>query len=196
MEATMAGGDIHTRIARDGWSPEQIAGRLKQEAGGETIISFKSIYKYLYTAYGQWLCLYLRYKRYRPRPRKERRASRELIKNRVFIEERPMVINHRRRYGDFEGDTLGAPPRQIENREHETLGVPTYFCHPYSSWEKGTVEHAFWMLQKYIPKGKSLRYYTHERIAALVARLNHTPRKCLGYRTPYEVFKGQLVLPT
>lgn len=233
---------VHEKL-RIGWSPEQIAGRLKLENGGRTIVGFKGIYKYLYSAYGQPYCQYLRYKRYSPKIREYKKTSRELIKNRVGIEQRPVAINERRRYRDFEGDTLGAPARQrerlagladrrsrylmaekikglgdtipafrdmlsqvrdprsvtldngIENQRHEELGLPTYFCHPYSSWEKGTIEHAFWMLRKYIPKRKPLRYYAKERIAAIVDQLNRTPRKCLGYRTPYEVFKGQLRLP-
>ena len=89
------------------WSPEQIAGRWKRDTG--QVIHYTSIYKYLYSAYGQGLCQHLRYKRYKRKKRIRIKSPREIIKNRVFIENRPEIINQRERYGDFEGDTLGTP---------------------------------------------------------------------------------------
>ena len=99
---------------RIGWSPEQIAGRLKLENANKSVIGFKSIYKYLYTVDGQHLCQYLRYKRVKRRKRNQVKSIKEIIKNRVFIDQRPEVINQRIRYGDFEGDTLGIPRKTKE----------------------------------------------------------------------------------
>jgi transposase, IS30 family len=75
----------------------------------------------------------------------------------------------------------------IENRDHETLGVPTFFCDPYSSWQKGGVEHAIKMIRRYIPKRVDIGLYPSWYISMVIRRLNHTPRKSLGYKTPYEV---------
>ena len=76
-----------------------------------------------------------------------------------------------------------------ENVRHKSLGIPTYFCHPYSSWEKGSIENVFQRLRRYIPKGSDIADFSDEEIASIVERMNNTPRKCLGFKTPAEVFK-------
>jgi IS30 family transposase len=77
-----------------------------------------------------------------------------------------------------------------ENAEHaqvsESLQLPVYFCHPYAAWEKGTVENINGRIRRVIPKGALITHYSHEAIGALEKRLNTTPRKCLGFRTPLE----------
>jgi transposase, IS30 family len=79
----------------------------------------------------------------------------------------------------------------IENKHHEdvakALCVQTFFCNPYSSWEKGSVENTIGRIRRFIPKGADLNDYSDEDIAAIEHWLNHTPRKCLGYKTPYEI---------
>lgn len=84
----------------------------------------------------------------------------------------------------------------VENARHGELGVETYFCHPYSSWEKGSVEQGIGVIRKYIPKKSDLAVYTPTRIRAIVEAINTTPMKCLDYRTPKEVFEEQLSLIT
>jgi len=76
----------------------------------------------------------------------------------------------------------------VENARHEELKVKTYFCHPYSSWEKPIVENTFGRLRRFIPKKTSLTNYTDEQISPIIEMMNDTPRKKLGYRTPREVF--------
>ncbi len=74
------------------------------------------------------------------------------------------------------------------HREITTLtGMLVYFCHPYHSWEKGTVENTNGRIRRSIPKGISIDSLTDEYIAALEYKLNSTPRKCLQYLTPYEM---------
>jgi transposase, IS30 family len=77
-----------------------------------------------------------------------------------------------------------------ENSYHKHLkkvtGVDVFFCHAYHSWEKGTVENTIGRIRRFIPKGKSIDYLTDEEIKEVEYRLNSTPRKCLGYLTPYE----------
>lgn len=79
----------------------------------------------------------------------------------------------------------------IENRDHETvarsLKITTYFCNPYHSWEKGGVENTIGRIRRYIPKGANIADYSDADIAAIEYWLNHTPRKCLNWKTPYEI---------
>lgn len=67
------------------------------------------------------------------------------------------------------------------------LGVKIYFCHPYHSWEKGSIENVNGVIRRTIPKGSDLSRYSRQFIRALEEKLNSRFMKCLGYRTPYEV---------
>lgn len=79
----------------------------------------------------------------------------------------------------------------IENKWHEkiakTLSVKTYFCKPFHSWEKGTVENTIGRIRRFIPKGANVNDYSRQYIAKIEHWLNHTPRKCLKFKTPYEI---------
>jgi IS30 family transposase len=83
-----------------------------------------------------------------------------------------------------------------ENTNHkqisESLTMDVYFCHAYHSWERGTVENTNGRIRKFIPKGMSMDQITEKEIAAIEVRLNNTPRKCLGYMTPYEKLQEYL----
>ena len=68
------------------------------------------------------------------------------------------------------------------------LEVEYYFCHPYSSWERGLNEHTNGLIRQYAPKGSSFSHLNKEQLKQIMRNLNHRPRKSLGYRTPYEVF--------
>ena len=86
-----------------------------------------------------------------------------------------------------------------ENTNHpevtKHLKIPVFFCHPYHSWEKGTVENTVGRIRRSIPKGTDLTPLTHEQVSLLQATLNNTPRKCLGYLTPYEKISGKTPKP-
>jgi IS30 family transposase len=75
----------------------------------------------------------------------------------------------------------------IENKQHTILGVPTFFCEPYSSWQKGSVENANKMLRRYFPKGTNFRTVSQKKIDMAVFLINNKPRKILGYKTALEV---------
>lgn len=75
----------------------------------------------------------------------------------------------------------------IENREHEKLGIPTFFCDPYSSWQKGGVENANKMIRRYFPKGTDWGVVPQREIDRVVQLINKKPRKILGYRSSLEV---------
>jgi len=71
-----------------------------------------------------------------------------------------------------------------------TLDCDYYFCHPYSSWERGLNEYTNGLIRQYFPKGSSFADITSKKIQEVEDKLNHRPRKTLGWRTPYEVFYG------
>ena len=87
-----------------------------------------------------------------------------------------------------------------EFAEHELMGAylkaDIYFAHPYSSWERGLNENSNGLLRQYFPKGMDLTEITDEQVQMAVDRLNHRPRKVLGFRTPHEVFFGVDILYT
>jgi transposase, IS30 family len=83
-----------------------------------------------------------------------------------------------------------------ENTKHmmvtKILGIKTYFCDPYSSWQKGSVENVIGLIRQYIPKGTDLNVITEDQIKEIEYKLNNRPRKCLGYRTPHQVLSKHL----
>ena len=69
--------------------------------------------------------------------------------------------------------------------------VLVYFAHPYSSWEKGTVENLNGLFRRFIPKGKSIRDFSAEYISNVVSWINSLPRKILHYSTAEECFLSE-----
>jgi IS30 family transposase len=229
------------RLIREEWSPEQVVGRLEQEQG--IGISHEWIYQYLYAdkrsggdLYRSLRCQKVRRKRYGAYDR------RGIIPNRVSIEERPAIVDARRRLGDWEGDTVigkahrGALVTLVERKSKYTviravlrkiaeavrnavkhglsphqdrvhtitydngreftdhagmardLETQIYFAHPYASWERGLNENTNGLIRQYFPKHRDLTTVTHAEVEHAMHKLNHRPRKSLGFRTPYEVF--------
>lgn len=86
-----------------------------------------------------------------------------------------------------------------EFADHEAIGkalnAAVYFAHPYHSWERGVNENTNGLIRQYFPKSTNLRKVTTDEVQQMVSRLNNRPRKCLGYRTPHEVFYGLEVQP-
>lgn len=233
--------DFIVRRLKKGWTPEQIAGRLKHRHKKLPYISAKGIYKWLYSVHGQEYCPLLCSEQTKPRKHRKK-AERSLIHNRMGIEKRPSKANKRLEYGHYETDAAVSGKRHdstaalsvlherkaryvrlrkipnlkpatfahalttmaedlqrktitydngIENRNHEdvssALNVSNYFCNPYHSWEKGGVENTIGRIRRYIPKGSNLADYSDKDIAKIEHWLNHTPRKCLNFKTPYEI---------
>jgi len=71
----------------------------------------------------------------------------------------------------------------------QALGCKTYFAKPYHSWERGQNENANGLLRQYFPKAMGLLDVTTRQVMEAVHKLNNRPRKCLGFKTPYEVFR-------
>ena len=70
----------------------------------------------------------------------------------------------------------------------QKLDCKTYFAKPYHSWERGQNENANGLLRQYFPKGMELIDIAVEEVLKAVDKLNSRPRKCLGFKTPYEAF--------
>ena len=68
------------------------------------------------------------------------------------------------------------------------LEADVFFAHPYHSWERGTNENTNGLLRQFFPKAMSFTNLTGIDVDDAAYKLNHRPRKCLGYRTPHEVF--------
>ncbi len=222
----------------DGQSPEAIAGRLKYQEKDLSNVSKDTIYRFLRTPYGKIVGLKLKRKK---RPKKCQKVKK--LRDRVFIDKRPKVIEKRGRVGDIEGDfiisgrngrgiLLGVVDRKIrvvfleiihrvtidevhsalmrikkrfpemktlsiDNdilfRMHKTLAklleVTIYFCHPYHSWEKGSIENVNKAIRKFIPKGSNLSLYDCDDIQAIEDFLNDRFMKCLQYFTSREKLK-------
>lgn len=70
----------------------------------------------------------------------------------------------------------------------ENTGLKIYFADAYAAWQRGTNENTNGLLRFYFPKGTDFRRISEKALAKAVQKLNNRPRKCLGYRTPQEVF--------
>jgi len=85
-----------------------------------------------------------------------------------------------------------------ENAEHEKisecLNVDTYFCNPYHSWKKGSVENAIGLIRAYLPKKTDFKKISVDEIKLIEHLLNTRPRKCLGFKTPLEVYREAVAL--
>ncbi len=222
-----------------GWSPEQIAGRIRIDIPGKSV-SHETIYQYIFKK-ERSLTHYLFCGRKRRRKRMNKRSRRVMIPGRVGIEERPQGAATREEIGHWEADTavsrqskkalmvlqerklgltlieriprcapvemnaalikrLSSFPDRFrksitfdngqENRAHrklqKILGVNTYFCNPYSSWEKGSVENAVGLTRRVWPKKTDYALISCEEISMLEYRLNTRPRKRFGYLSPIE----------
>ena len=70
------------------------------------------------------------------------------------------------------------------------LNAKFYFAHPYSSWERGLNENTNGLIRQYIPKKTDFKQVSQKQIDTVMEKLNNRPRKCLGFKTPNQVFFG------
>ena len=85
-----------------------------------------------------------------------------------------------------------------ENTEHllvnKRLGTESFFCEPYHSYEKGSIEQAIGLLRRWIPKGCDLSKVSSRQLKKIEKRINARSRKCLQYLTPSEIYKNCVAL--
>jgi IS30 family transposase len=219
-----------------GESPPNISGRLKKLKGGD--VSKNSIYRYIKSPYGRKIEAWRKKKKTRKR---WKRVIAEKLKDRNFIDKRPLYINTRKRIGDGEADFIvsgksGAgillvvvdrksrmpylekillvsiheveksflrikkrfpelksitTDNDILFQKHKDLekilNIKIYFCHPYHSWEKGTVENVNKYIRRDIPKGSNISKYSRQFIRSIEEKLQNKIYKVLNYQTPLEV---------
>lgn len=96
-------------------------------------------------------------------------------------------------YREYDGEILSITyDNGVEFSYHDLIsadtGIPIYFAYPYHSWERGTNENTNGLARQYLPKGVMHGKLTESDIQTIEDKLNHRPRKRLGYLTPYEVF--------
>lgn len=72
------------------------------------------------------------------------------------------------------------------------LGADFFFAHPYASWKRGANENMNGLIRPFFPKKMAFELITLNDIKVATDHLNHRPRKCLGFKTPHEVFMKQL----
>lgn len=72
----------------------------------------------------------------------------------------------------------------------QALNADGYFAHPYHSWERGLNENTNGLIRQYLPKGTDFNKLTDRQVQEIMDKLNNRPRKCLGYKTPNQVFFG------
>ncbi len=231
---------------KQGWSPEQVAGRLAMESG-KRVISHESIYRFIYAQmarkkdYG--------WRHYLPRAKSKRGwrgrkggSPASFMAMRRPIAERPQSAADRRTPGHWEADLMlfstyghavltmherysrilialrppGKASRPIAGAMSQVLGqmppewrrtvtfdngtefalhywlhelgIETFFCDTHSPWQKGGVENAIGRLRRTLPRKTDLATLPQERFTQMIQAYNNTPRKCLGYRTPAEIF--------
>ncbi len=70
---------------------------------------------------------------------------------------------------------------------NDIIKIVSYFCNPYSSWEKGSIENRNGVIRYYFPKGTDFSKVADERIQYVQDKINNRPMKLLGFKTPKEV---------
>ena len=234
-----------------GWSPAQVAGRLKNE-NRRTVISYESIYRFIDSQIRRTQDYSWRH--YLPRGKSQRGwrgrkggSSVDHIQDRVAIDQRPAYIHKRRQAGHWEADLmLFAKYGQAVLVAHERhsrllivsrqpnkaaepvvtklsdlfrslpkalrrsitfdngtefayhyrlrkLSMRTFFCDPHAPWQKGGIENAIGRMRRGLPRKTDLATLSDQRLIHLNRSYNHTPRKCLNYKTPAEVFTRDLL---
>ncbi len=97
-----------------------------------------------------------------------------------------------------EGVKTIIPDRGKEFSDHfavtEALSnVPFYFPDPHVPWQRGTNENTNGLIREYLPKSKEMDTVDDATIYRIVEKLISRPRKCLGWKTPYEVFFNKVL---
>ena len=234
---------ILDRLA-DGWSPEQISGRLAYEAG-HRVISHETIYRFVYAQLKR--TNERRWRFYLPRAKYKRgwrtKGGWPRYAGRPSIHDRPDEVASRQQAGHWEADAmLFSTPGQAILVAHERhsrltialrqnslkadpvakalvdmlkpmpddlrrsitfdngtefnrhqhiasqLGLQAFFCDPRSPWQKGGVENAIGRLRRQLPRKTDLNQLPAKMLDAILAQHNNTPRKCIGFKTPAEMF--------
>ena len=129
--------------------------------------------------------------------RKTRLVKISKLKRRTARNTRSALINTLSHYPSHLRRTI-TYDNGAENVEHAhvnaVLGTTSYFCEPFHSWEKGTVENTIGLIRRTFPKKTNFDCVSIKEIKQLERSLNNRPRKVLHFKTPLEVFKSCVAL--
>jgi transposase, IS30 family len=237
---------------KQGWSPEQVAGRLARQQAKPSV-SHETIYRFLYAQIARTKDY--RWRHYLPRAKAKRGRRRkkggggpmDTIQARIPIAQRPAEAADRQTPGHWEADImmfakygqlvlavqerssrilLAARPNDktadlivhlleqllepipqqmrrtiafdngMEFARHmrlHSLDLQTFFCDPYAPWQKGGIENAIGRMRRTLPRKADLAKLSDRQFNAILKAYNDTPRKCLDFRTPAELFLNQLL---
>jgi transposase, IS30 family len=75
---------------------------------------------------------------------------------------------------------------------NKATGTQSFFCHTHSPWQKGGVENAIGRMRRRLPRKTNVSEISQQQIKSITDRQNNTPRKCLAYLTPNEVWTKHL----
>lgn len=89
----------------------------------------------------------------------------------------------------FDQGTEFAESAQMEKE----LGIDVFYAHPRSPWERPTNENINGLIRQFVPKRSKVSVLTNDDVSRFIAALNFRPRKCLGWKTPYEVAFNQVL---
>ncbi len=122
--------------------------------------------------------------------RKVDRRTAELVGDAVIGLLQPLV--------DYLHTITGDNGKEFAEHERiaEDLDVDFFFAHPYAAWERGANENMNGLVRQYIPKDRELDSVTNNELDQIMLKLNHRPRKCLDFMSPFEVFFEQPVALT
>ena len=76
----------------------------------------------------------------------------------------------------------------------KSLSTLVYFAEPHKPWQRGTNENTNDIVRFFFPKGFDFRTVTDEDIQFVENLINNRPRKCLGWKTPAEIFEESVAL--
>ena len=86
---------------------------------------------------------------------------------------------------------IGPEPKLTIHEEiARELTAEGFFAHPYHSWERGLNENTNGLIRQYIPNGKDIDHLSDEDVAEIIEKINKRARKCLGFKTPNQLFLG------
>ena len=88
----------------------------------------------------------------------------------------------------FDNDTAFAQHARLQTM----CAMTTWFCDAYASWQKGGVENANGRLRRWLPRQIDIDKVSDEEIQDIIFTANLTPRKCLGFKTPFQAILKEL----
>ena len=77
---------------------------------------------------------------------------------------------------------------QVETK----FGIPMYFANAYAAWQRGTNENSNGLLRKFFPKKTNFAQVTQDKLREALMLINNRPRKCLGFKTPFDMLKHEI----